>query len=189
MFSRGSRTRKSALVATAVAAICVTSVTPATPAVAGPAVQPASVLPQGLDWQPYRSQPYEIPAGYRCAFPVAGEPVKDEERIATLATFPDGKPRLQVITGDLRFRYTNLDTGASVEHDLNGTGFIEYQADGSTVQRLFGAAAVGFGDADRYAKGIWAFDGYHEVYIGPNGGDRQIRVDAGTEHNVCTDID
>ncbi|MGC5016956.1 hypothetical protein [Micromonospora sp. DT47] len=184
------RTSRSTIGAVAAGlAVAASVAVPATSASAQPAPGPGTTLPGGLTWEPYRSQPFQVAAGQRCAFPVAGEPVKDEEQIATLATFSDGSPRHQVITGDLRFRYTNLDTGASVEHDLNGTGFIEYGTDGSMVQRLVGAAAVGFRATDRFPKGIWALDGYHEVYFAPDGGYREIRVDAGTEHNVCTDLD
>ncbi|TDB70912.1 hypothetical protein [Micromonospora sp. KC721] len=142
----------------------------------------------GLDWKPYRSQPYTVAAGERCAFAVHAEPVVDEERIATLSSYPDGKPRQQVITGDLRVRYTNLDTGVTVEHDLDGTAFIEYGTDGSMTHRYLGAVAVGFRATDAYPKGIWRLDGYHEVRFGPGGGMREIRVDGGTEHNVCTDL-
>lgn len=160
----------------------VAAATAATPAHAAP-------VAAGLDWKPYRSQPYTVGAGERCAFGVHAEPIVDEERIATVATYPDGSPRQQVITGDLRVRYTNLDTGATVEHDLNGTAFIEYATDGSMTHRYLGAVAVGFRATDAYPKGIWRLDGYHEVHFGPGGGTREIRVDAGTEHNVCTDLD
>lgn len=163
------------------------AVVPAVPAVA--AASPSPALPAGLDWEAYRTQPFTVPAGARCAFPVAGEPVLDEERIATLTTFPDGSPEQQVITGDLRMRYTNLDTGASVEHLLDGTALITYGTDGSMVQRYVGAAMVGFRSTDPWPVGLWRLDGYHEVRFGPDGGEREILVDGGTEHNICTDID
>ncbi|MER7460346.1 hypothetical protein [Micromonospora sp. NPDC126480] len=158
----------------------------ATVAAAGPAL--AGPAAAGLDWQPYRSQPYTVAAGERCAFAVHAEPVVDEERIATLTSYPDGSPHQQVITGDLRVRYTNLDSGATVEHDLSGTAFIDYGTDGSMTHRYLGAVAVGFRATDAYPKGIWRLDGYHEVTFAANGGVRQIRVDAGTEHDVCTDL-
>ena len=90
---------------------------------------------KALTWEPYRTQPFTSPAGQSCAFPLKGEPVHDEEQIATLATFPDGTPKQQVIKGDLRVRYTNLDTGAAVEKDLNGVGYLEYETTGASTTR------------------------------------------------------
>lgn len=164
-----------------------TATVAATTAATGPAQAVATA--SGLDWQPYQSQPYTVAAGERCAFGVHAEPVVDEERIATLTTYPDGSPRQQVITGDLRVRYTNLDSGASVEHDLSGTAFIDYGTDGSMTHRYLGPVSVGFRATDAYPKGIWRLDGYHEVTFAAGGGVREITVDAGTEHNVCTDLD
>lgn len=111
----------------------------------------------------------------------------DEERIATISTFDDGTPQRQIIMGDLRMRYTNLDTGA-VERDLNGIGFIEYGADGSYTFRLIGGAAVGFRPTDPYPAGMWVLDGYHEIYTAPQRAYRERTADHGSEYNICTDL-
>jgi hypothetical protein len=144
---------------------------------------------RGLTWEPYRTQPFTSPAGQSCAFPLKGEPVHDEEQIATLATFPDGTPKQQIIRGDLRVRYTNLDTGAAVEKDLNGVGYLEYETTGASTFHLFGPAAVGFRPTDPYPPGFYALDGYHVIYTAPGRAFREMKVDAGTEHNICADID
>ena len=165
---------------------------PATAAGAAPAASPAvPAIPHGLQWEPFRSAPFTSPAGRNCAFNLSAVPVRDEEEIATLATFPDGSPRVQVIRGDLRVRYTNTDTGAAVEKDLNGVGFVETGADGSFTYRFVGPAVVGIRPTDPFPKGpgYWELNGYHEFYIAPGGAYREMRVDLGSEHNVCTDID
>jgi hypothetical protein len=165
-------------------------ITAASPAHASAAPAPAPAAgARGLDWQPYRTQPFTSPAGQSCAFPLAGEPVRDEEEIATLATFPDGSPRQQVIRGDLRVRYTNLDTGAAVERDLDGVGLLTYDTDGGSTFRLFGRAAVGFRPGDPYPPGFYALDGYHVIYTAPDRAYREMKVDAGTEHDICDDLD
>jgi hypothetical protein len=150
---------------------------------------PSPALAAGLDWEPYRTAPFTSPAGQTCSFTLRGEPVVDEEEIATLATFPDGTPRVQVIRGDLRARYTNVETGAAVERDLDGVGVIENGADGSVTYRFFGPAAVGFRPTDPYPAGFYALDGYHEIYTAPERAYREMRVDLGTEHDICTDLD
>jgi hypothetical protein len=150
---------------------------------------PSYPIPQHLDWQPYRTAPFTAPAGQTCAFTLHGEAVADAEEIATLRTFPDGTPRVQVIRGDLRVRYTNVDTGAALERDLDGVGVIENGADGSVTYRFFGPAAVGFRPTDRYPAGFYALDGYHVVYTAPERAYREMRVDLGTEHDICADLD
>lgn len=162
----------------------------AAPATAAPdQATSAPDVPADAHWQPYHTQPFTAPAGLLCTFPLHAEPVLDEERVATLATFADGSPQRQVIMGDLRMRFTNLDSGAAVERDLNGIGFLEYGADGSYVFRFIGPAAIGFRPTDPYPAGMWAFDGYHVVYTAPQRAYREVRVDHGTEHNICTDLD
>ena len=136
-------------------------------------------------WQPLRSEPITVQAGLACTFPLHLEPVIDEEEIATIATFPDGTPRLQAVKGDLRTRFTNLDTGASVERDLDGLGVISYETDGSNTWYFFGPAAVGFRPTDDYPAGFYALDGFHVIHTEPERANREMRVDAGTEENIC----
>lgn len=149
----------------------------------------APVIPANAKWKPYRTSGFTAPAGMLCAFPLASEPVLDEERVAVLDTFDDGSPRKEVYMGDLVVKYTNLDTGAAVEVDLSGTAFVEYGADGSYLMTTIGPVGFGFRPTDGYSAGMWVLDGYHEVYTAPQRAFREIRVDNGTEHNICTDLD
>jgi hypothetical protein len=51
--------------------------------------------------------------------------LEDQERIPTLATFPDGSPSRQRVKGPLVVRYINHESGASVVRDLTGDAFID----------------------------------------------------------------
>ena len=162
----------------------------ATPAAAQSNTETATpVIPANSKWEPYRTSGFTAPAGLLCEFPLASEPLIDEERVAVLDTFDDGSPRKELYMGDLRVRYTNLDTGATVEVDLGGIAFVEYGADGSYVMTSIGPVGFGFRPTDGYPAGMWTFDGYHQVYTAPQRAYREVLVDHGTEHNVCTDLD
>jgi len=154
---------------------------------AGSSTAPA--IPADAKWKPYRSAPFTTTAGQLCAFPISSEPVRDEERVAVLHTFPDGSPREEVYMGDLMVRFTNLDTGKSVEQDLSGMMFVEYGADGSYTLTTIGPVGVGFQPKDNYPTGMYTLDGYHVVFTAPGRTYREIQVDHGTEHNICTDLD
>lgn len=86
-------------------------------------------------------------------------------------------------------RFTNVDTGASIEVDLNGVGTIRYGADGAQTLYLLGPAAVGFRPTDPYPAGFYVLDGFHVVYTAPERAFREMQVDAGTERNICEDLD
>lgn len=149
----------------------------------------AALIPASIAWEPYETPSFTLPAGAVCTFELRADVLADEERIATLATFPDGSPRVQVIKGDLRMRFTNTSTKARTEEDLNGVGVIEYAADGGETFRAFGPGAVVFRPGDRYRAGFWILDGYHEVYTAPGFAYREMRVDGGGERNVCDALD
>lgn len=171
----------------AAAALIPALLTP-TVAEAAPGRANGPALPHHLTWTPFRTQPFTVPAGLACPFELRGDVLRDEEQIATLDTFADGSPRVQVIVGDLTIRYSNTSTGASVDEDLDGVGVLDNGADGSQTFRLFGPAAVGFRPTDPYPAGFWVLDGYHEVYTAPQRAYREMRVDGGSEHNVCDDL-
>ncbi len=174
------------LAAGATAALCGGQTVPAQ---AAGMPSPTVAAARQLSWKPYRTGAFESPAGQTCAFTLRGDPVKDREEIATWATYADGSPRLQTIRGDLRVRYTNVESGATVERDLFGVGTIAYGRDGSTTLYLVGPAAVGFKPTDPYPAGFYALDGFHVVYTAPERVTRQMVVDAGTEHDICGDLD
>ena len=83
-------------------------------------------------WTPYHQGDVLVPATRStCAFDVQETVIEDREFYRTTATYPDGSPKEQLFRGELVMRYTNLSTGASVVHDLGGTGVFAYNPDGS----------------------------------------------------------
>lgn len=64
--------------------------------------------------EPLVSEPMEFPAGVVCPFPILGESVSGNESITFFAS---GRFH---ITGEGTTRFTNLDTGASIEVDTSG---------------------------------------------------------------------
>ncbi len=83
-------------------------------------------------WTPYHQEDALVTAARStCAFDVQETVVEDAERYRTTATYPDGSPKTQVFKGTLVMSYTNTSTGASVTHDLSGTGVFAYNPDGT----------------------------------------------------------
>ena len=147
-------------------------------------------IPAGIVWAPYRAQPQTVPAGLACTFPLHLEPVADDERTAVLASYPDGSPRVQVITGGLTVRFTDLDTGAALDRVLDGTGVLTTNADGSLVVQHFGAGGLGFRPTDPYPAGYYVLRGYHafSVVVTSTGAVHRMLVAAGTEENLCPEL-
>lgn len=70
-----------------------------------------------VPWQPYRAAPWTDAPGRVCAFGVATTIVADQEQYRTLASYPDGSPKVQEFRGPLVVRYTNTSTNESVVRD------------------------------------------------------------------------
>jgi hypothetical protein len=167
-----------------------------TAAVAAPASADRSAAPDrsgwdDLVWEPYRSQPFTSPAGQLCDFTLAADPIADEEQVATVERYPDGSPKIEAYKGRLVVRYTNLETGASTDKNLSGYAVVQYFEDGANTMYMWGPVGVGFRETDRYPRGMYVFDGFHAVHTraDPADRDREVLADAGTEHDICTDLD
>ncbi|MFD6612683.1 hypothetical protein ACFWDN_23095 [Micromonospora chalcea] len=140
-------------------------------------------------WEPAPQAPFELPAGARCEFAVRVEPIVDEVRKLTLATYPDGAPRRELFTGALINRVTNLETGATSTADASGTSLVDYRTDGSMTWYVTGPVLLGFREnAGTLPKGLWIVDGQFRVEFSPTY-DKTITMLHGTTHNVCTDVD
>lgn len=139
------------------------------------------------EWSPYRTAPFELEAGLRCPFPISGTPVRDRERIRTLATFADGKPRVQEVAGPLVVRYTNLDTARSIRRNLTGRALVTYSADGSFEETLeHGHLAVGLSATDRGGPGFFVLTGSAFRLKVAADGSRTLSLGTGRVENVCT---
>lgn len=93
------------------------------------------------------ANPTTYPAGEVCQFPVRLEfPVN--QVVQRTWTNDAGQPVFATATGLLIAKATNLDTGASVTANLDGTGTYSYLADGSVVVSGGGGILVGLHTGD-----------------------------------------
>lgn len=141
------------------------------------------------EWSPYRTAPFTLPAGTRCPFGLSGTPVRDEERIRTLATFPDGTPRVQEVDGPLVVRYTDTDTGTSVVRDLTGRALIIYGAGGGFREILeWGHFAVGLAATDPGGPGFFVLSGSGTAVTVRADGSRRLTPGGARVENICTTL-
>ncbi len=140
-------------------------------------------------WSPYRTAPFTLAAGARCPFGLSGTPVRDRERIRTLATFADGKPRIQEVKGPLVVRYTNLDSGRSVRRNLTGRALVTYGADGSFKETLeHGHFAAGLSASDLGGPGFFVLTGSGFGLAVAADGSRTLSLGTGRVENLCTTL-
>lgn len=138
-----------------------------------------------VPWQAYRTAPWTDAPGAVCSFGVATTIVYDQEQDRTLASYPNGDPRLQEFRGPLFIRYTNTSTGASVVRDLSGYGLFHYGSDGSIDASIAShiGVTVPVGNAG-YPAGEWVISGRSEVTISSSGAISVQLIDA-TAENLC----
>jgi hypothetical protein len=139
----------------------------------------------GGGWQPYRTVPWTDAPGAVCTFGVAATIVTDQEQFRTLASYPNGDPRLQEFRGPLVIRYTNQTNGDSVMRDLSGYGWFHYGSDGSID--AFIASHIGVtipvGNTG-FPAGEWVITGRSEVTVSSAGAINVQLIDA-TAENLC----
>lgn len=140
-------------------------------------------------WEPFRTAPFRLAGGTRCPFGLVGTPVRDRERIHTLAYFPDGSPKVQQVAGPLVVRYTNADSGATVRRDLTGRATISYGGDGSFTETLdHGSLAVGLAATDPGGPGFFVLTGTgFRLHVSAEGG-RTLFLGTGRVEDLCTTL-
>jgi hypothetical protein len=137
-------------------------------------------------WEPYRTQPFDS-AG-RCSFTVHGDIVRDEEEVRTVATFPDGTPRIQEFRGPLVIRFTNTGNGASAVRDVSGYGRLRKKKDGGSVWYFDGGASVGIPIGNKaYPAGSYILHGRFRLTIAPDGTRDLPHLHADVE-NLCATL-
>jgi hypothetical protein len=131
-------------------------------------------------WQPFRSAPFDLPAGSRCPFELKGDIVFDRERIRT------NSPTQQEVKGPLVVRYTNVATGRSIVRDLTGRALIDTFADGSSRFTLkHGHLAVGLAATDPGGPAFLVLSGRGFTVDFAADGTRTVTPGRGTIENVC----
>jgi hypothetical protein len=133
-------------------------------------------------WIPYEQEDVTYAAGDYCAFEVFGEVLRDKEVFRNISTYADGSPRTQLWRGPLVMRFTNMETGFSVDRNASGRAFMEY-GPGEAFQSLTVQAGHFVGGARQgsepgqgiiYVGGKWSSlvrndDGSSTFFLGPNG--------------------
>lgn len=131
-------------------------------------------------WQPFRSAPFDLPAGSRCPFELKGDILFDREKIRT------NSPTQQEVKGPLVVRYTNVATGESIVRDLTGRALIDTFADGSSRFTLeHGHLAVGLAATDPGGPAFLVLTGRGFTVDFAADGTRTVTPGRGTIENVC----
>jgi hypothetical protein len=97
---------------------------------------------QGPTRMPFNNQPFTVPAGQGCAFPLHGEPLIDQEVVKIFPPEPNGDVK-QIVTGRLVFELSNLDTGKSLVVNISGPVSAVIHPDGS-IRADFGGRSGPF---------------------------------------------
>ena len=80
---------------------------------------------------------FAVPAGQACSFAVTGKAVVNRFETTTFPADENGDV-VQISTGHLVFRFTNVATGRSVDLNISGPGKATFHADGSMTQDATG---------------------------------------------------
>lgn len=78
-----------------------------------------------------------LPAGVACSFPVANEPVTNRLVTTTFPADANGDV-VQLTTGTVVMRVTNVETGKSLTLNISGPGRFTFRADGTTTLETWG---------------------------------------------------
>jgi hypothetical protein len=136
-------------------------------------------------WQPAPFSGFTLPAGTFCPFALKAEVLRNDAIVATTKSFADGTPEQQVYMGPQLYRFSNIDTGASVLTLLDGILIYDFASDGSFTITAIGKNGLGFRPIDGFPAGLYLVDGYHVVRYGANGGPRQMLSAIGIETSYC----
>ncbi|MBV6697685.1 hypothetical protein KV557_11170 [Kitasatospora aureofaciens] len=138
------------------------------------AAAPAAQARTGDDggWQPYRSAPEDFPAGALCPFHLYIGILVEGEETKVAARYPDGSPAKVLWRGPLELRYTNLDTGRSVDRDQSGKATLYHLPDGSKlwlIPRTSHISAQVHAGNPYHAPGDFLFSGGVTLLVHPDG--------------------
>jgi len=152
---------------------------------------PASAAAHDSDgdgWVPTSTPPFVVPAGQICAFEVKGDIVRDNERMRTLASFPNGLPQVQDFEGPLVIRFTNTSNGRSAVRDATGRVRAYYLPDGTKIWQIHGGAAIPVRATNiGFPPGDYIVHGDYVLIIHPDH-TKELPVRRGTTENMCTTL-
>ncbi|HKS99363.1 MAG TPA: hypothetical protein VJT31_07520 [Rugosimonospora sp.] len=149
----------------------------------------ASAHEDGGGWVPTSTPPFRVPAGVICPFEVRGDIVADDERMRTLAAFPDGTARVQDFEGRLVIRFVNTSNGHSAVRDATGRVRAYTFVDGTLLWQIHGNAAVPVRRPNTPAlpPGDYIVRGDFVLVIHPDH-TKELPVRLGTMEDMCRTI-
>ena len=140
-------------------------------------------------WQPSSTPPFHLAAGESCSFELQADVLYNKEMTRVTEQYPDGSPRVVDTQGSLGFRFTNLDTGASVRRDTSGTLRATINPDGSIDFHFQGnGLAVIRSTNTIYQPGVYVVSGNAD-YARYADGQREFTEVNGTLEDVCQTLD
>jgi hypothetical protein len=140
------------------------------------------------DPEPVPAPPFDYAPGEVCPFGVHVEfPVN--EQLQRTVTDAQGRPRFATVTGALVARATNIETGETVERDLDqdGRAFIFYREDGGQRLIAFGGLGAGFRATDTPSNAFLVFDGFAILDVTAEN-QKTLVAQAGTVEDLCVTL-
>jgi len=136
-------------------------------------------------WEPSSTPPFHLAAGESCAFELQADVLYNSEMTRVVEQYPDGSPRVVDTQGSLGFRFTNLDTGASIRRDTSGTLRATIHEDGSIAFHFQGNGLAVIRSANTiYQPGVYVVSGNADYVRHADGQREFVEVD-GTLEDVC----
>ena len=121
-----------------------------------------------------------------CDFDVAVDILANKEVVTTF-TDREGNVTEQLVTGVLKFRLTNIDTGESLDLNISGPGPTVFAPDGSFT--IFGQGRwlwpVPEGISSNVPAGLFLIVGHHVVEFDATGNMTEFTVVGGQVVDVC----
>ena len=155
------------------------------------ATVPAAHADQGgsSGWEQTFTPPFHLAAGESCSFELQADVLYDHEITRVAETFPDGSPRVVDTQGSLGFRFTNVDTGGSIERDTSGTLRATIGEDGSIDFRFHGNGLAVIRSPNALTPpGVYVISGNVD-YLRHADGQREFAEVDGTLEDVCQTLD
>ena len=149
-------------------------------------VPTATAEPDGNSgWEPSSTPPFHLAAGESCSFELRADVLYNKEMTRVTEEYPDGSPRVVDTQGSLGFRFTNLDTGASVRRDTSGTLRATINEDGSIDFHFQGNGLAVIRTTNTiYQPGVYVVSGNAD-YARYADGQREFTDVNGTLEDVC----
>jgi hypothetical protein len=147
-----------------------------------------AVTPASASGKPMRASfanpSFTLAAGLACSFAVHGEAVVNQEVSTTFPAEPNGDV-VQLVTGYLVERFTNVDTGKSITVNVSGPAKYVLHLDGSTTFIGLASEFLPFFPTD-IPPGPRFFINYGKIVITITSAGQFILVSqTGTQFDIC----